>query len=528
MQRVVSLCAFMVIQSLVFLGCTGPDTPAISSERSPAESELDGAPPDPGGPEKEVPGWIRAALVEPRGLVRKEPGAAPGYVLFTQLTSNTAYLIDLEGQVVHTWTTNLAADAGYLQDDGSLVRQARIAEPENFKAGGVSGYLQRVSWDGEVLWQWRMGDTEKILHHDLEVLPNGNILVIAWEQISTERARAAGRRAELTPAQGLWADWVLEVEPLPPDDARIVWEWHVWDHLIQNHDPIAPSFGDPATNPRRLDVNGDADAAMIDAEELEQLKALGYAPDDATPDDVQSDFLHMNAIDYHPQLDQIAVSVPEIGEIWIIDHSTTTDEARSSSGGRSGHGGDLLYRWGNPRTYGRGTAGDQRLFYQHQVLWIPDGRPGAGNLTMFNNGGDRGWSSVLEISPPLEAGGSYRLDPGKPWGPPEPRWTYEATDRTSFYAPFISGAQRLADGNTFICSGPQGWFFEVTPAGEIVWEYRNPFHGGVPGWHPPGTEKVPFASFRATKIPPDHAALIGRDLAPLDPQPEPYRMPDPP
>ena len=189
-----------------------------------------------------MPGWIRAALVEPRGLVRNDPGATPGYVLFTQLTSDTAYLIDLEGQVVHTWNTDLAADAGYLQDDGSLVRQARIAEPENFKAGGVSGYLQRVSWDGEVLWQWRMGDTEKILHHDLKVLPNGNILVIAWEQISAEQARAAGRRVELTPAQGLWADWILEVEPLPPDDARIVWEWHVWDHLIQNHDPTAPEL----------------------------------------------------------------------------------------------------------------------------------------------------------------------------------------------------------------------------------------------------------------------------------------------
>jgi hypothetical protein len=528
MHRFLYLCAFLVIQSLVFLGCTGPDTPAMSTERAAGQSEQDSAPADSGGREQEVPGWIRAALVEPRGLIRNDPGATPGYVLFTQLTSNTTYLIDLEGRVVHTWTTDLAADAGYLMGDGSLVRMARIAEPENFKAGGVSGYLQRVSWDGEVLWQWRMGDAERILHHDLDVLPNGNILVIAWEQIGTEEARATGRRAELTPPQGLWADWILEVEPLPPDEARIVWEWHVWDHLIQSYDPSAPNFGDPAAAPRKLDANGDADAEMIDAEELEQLKALGYAPADATADDLQSDFLHMNSIDYHPQLDQIAVSVPEVGEIWILDHSTTTEEARGSSGGRSGHGGDLLYRWGNPRMYGRGTTGEQSLFYQHQVLWIPFGLPNAGNLTVFNNGGDRGWSSVVEIEPPLEADGSYRLDPGMPWGPPEPRWTYEATDRTSFFAPFISGAHRLANGNTFICSGPQGWFFEVTPAGEVVWEYRNPYHGGVPGWHPPGTERVPFASFRATKISPDHPALVGRELAPLEPQPERYHLPDPP
>jgi hypothetical protein len=476
-------------------------------------------------PESGPPAWIRASLVQPRGLIRNEPGVAPGFVLFTQLTSNTAYLIDLEGRVVHTWTTDLAADAGYLLEDGSLLRQARIAEPENFKAGGVSGYLQRVSWDGEVMWQWRMGDTERILHHDLEVLPNGNILVIAWEQISAEDARAAGRRADLIPEQGLWADWILEVEPLPPDGARIVWEWHVWDHLVQNHDQSAPDFGEPAANPRRLDVNGDGEARVIDEEELEQLKALGYIPDDATSDDVESDFLHMNAVAYHPKLDQIALSVPEVGEIWIIDHSTTTAEAKGSSGGRSGYGGDLLYRWGNPSTYGRGNPDEQRLFYQHQVLWIPDGRPNAGNLTVFNNGDDRGWSSVMEIEPPLEADGSYTLAQGEPWGPREPRWTYTAPERESFFAPFISGAHRLENGNTFICSGPQGWFFEVMPEGRVVWEYRNPYHGGVPGWHPPGTERVPYASFRSTKIPPDHPALVGRDLKPLDPQPEPYELP---
>jgi hypothetical protein len=524
MQRTPVLCALLVIQSLFFQGCTGPDTPALSSEREVDQGPQVGAAAGNDEAEEGPPQWIRASLVQPRGLIRNDPGATPGYVLFTQLTSNTAYLIDLEGRVVHTWTTDLAADAGYLMDDGSLIRQGRIAEPENFKAGGVSGYLQRVSWDGEVLWQWRMGDTERILHHDLEVLPNGNILVIAWEQISAEKARAAGRRADLIPEQGLWADWVLEVEPVPPDGARIVWEWHVWDHLVQNHDPIAPNFGDPAANPRRLDVNGDGDAAIIDEEELEQLKALGYIPDDATADDVQSDFLHMNAIDYHPELDQIALSVPEVGEIWIIDHSTTTAEARGSTGGRSGHGGDLLYRWGNPQMYGRGDATDQRLFYQHQVLWIPDGWEHGGNLTLFNNGGDRGWSSVVEIRPPLEADGSYTLEPGAPWGPREPRWSYAAPDRSTFFAPFISGAHRLANGNTFVCSGPQGWFFELTPEGRIVWEYRNPYHGGMPGWHPPATEKVPYASFRATKIRPDHPAFAGRDLRPLHPQPKPYRL----
>jgi hypothetical protein len=153
MQRKSILCILNLIQSLYFSGCTGPDAPAMSSELGPAGSDqstgVAGGEDSKQGP----PGWIRAGLVQPHGLIRNLPEASPGYVLFTQLTSDTAYLIDLEGRVVHTWATDLAADAGYLLDDGSLVRQARIAEPENFKAGGVSGYLQRVSWDGDVLWQ---------------------------------------------------------------------------------------------------------------------------------------------------------------------------------------------------------------------------------------------------------------------------------------------------------------------------------------------------------------------------------------
>jgi hypothetical protein len=488
-------------------------------------------PVDEAGEKSEAPpAWMLAAVEQPRGLIRNEPGAAPGYVLFTQFTSDKTYLIELEGRVVHTWTHEKAGDAVYLQDDGSLYRLARIPEPPNFRAGGVAGYIQKLSWEGEVLWEWKMGDEMRMLHHDIKPLPNGNLLAIAWEQKTAAEARAAGRRVDLIPEKGVWSEWILELEPLPPNDARIVWEWHLWDHLVRNTDPDAANHGDPAQYPGRLDINADGDAVEIDEKELEQLKALGYVPDNASSEDIQSDFLHMNGIDYHPRLDQIAVSLPEIGEVWILDHSTTTEEARGSSGGRCGRGGEPLYRWGNPRVYGRGTKADQQLFYQHQVLWIPDGWKNAGHLTVFNNGGGRpdgDWSSVLEIAPPVDDGGNYPLKEGEPFGPRAPVWTYQAQDRHSFFAPFVSGAHRLPNGNTFVCAGTHGRYFEVSPEGAIVWEYRNPFHGEVPGWNPPGTEQFPYASFRATKIPPDHPGLAGRVLVPLEPQPLVYVPPPP-
>ena len=277
--------------------------------------------------------------------------------------------------------------------------------------------------------------------------------------------------------------------------------------------------------PRRIDVNGDGEPEEVDDKELQRLKALGYVPVDATRDDLKSDLLHTNAIDYNAALDQIVLSPRRFDEIWIIDHGTTTEEAAGSTGGRRGHGGDLLYRWGNPFVYGRGEETLQQLFGQHDVRWIPDGMQGGGNLMAFNNSTgqeEQDYSAVVEFAPPMDGQGHYVLADDEPFGPSQPLWRYEAPDKVSFHASFISGAHRLADGHTFVTAGPQGRFFEVTPEGEIVWEYKTIFSGNLrdPDGSPPHpVGKATYATFRATKLAPDHPALVGRDLRPLVPQP---------
>jgi hypothetical protein len=297
-----------------------------------------------------------------------------------------------------------------------------------------------------------------------------------------------------------------------------VWEWHVWDHLVQDHDPTGPNYARLSDHPELVDVNGDQVPRNLTDEALERLQALGYVLRGASPPDLRADHLHTNSIAYNPSLDQIALSVSRFNELWIIDHDTTTAEAAGHRGGRAGRGGDLLYRWGSPRAYGRGSPRDQQLFGQHDVRWVPAGRPGEGNLTVFDNGDGRpggSYSAVVEIIPPLAQDGRYSLSPGAAFGPARPTWTYTARDRRSFFADFISGAHRLPNGNTFICSGPTGRFFEVTPRGETVWEYENPFSGDAP--NPAGDP--PRSVFRATHIPLDHPALTGRSLKPLAPQP---------
>ena len=132
-------------------------------------------------------------------------------------------------------------------------------------------------------------------------------------------------------------------------------------------------------------------------------------------------------------------------------------------------------------------------------------------MLIFNNGWGRpggDFSSVVEIVPPVTLDGTYVISPDSPFGPARAEWTYTAPQRNSFSADFISGAHRLANGNTFICSGPTGRFFEVTSKGAVVWEYLNPFTGRAP--NPAGDP--PYSVFRATFIPADHPAVAKRRL----------------
>jgi len=186
------------------------------------------------------------------------------------------------------------------------------------------------------------------------------------------------------------------------------------------------------------------------------------------------DFNHFNSIDYNEDLDQILISIRHFNEIWVIDHSTTTEQASGHNGGRYGKGGDLLYRWGNPQTYKAGHVDDQKLFCQHDARWIESGYPGEENILIFSNGntrpGDK-YSSVDEIVPPIDQDGNYTLIEGEAYGPEETIWAYNC----NWYAQLLGGTQRLSNGNTLICDGSRGRFYEVTYEKELVWRYDNLF-----------------------------------------------------
>lgn len=423
---------------------------------------------------------------KPVGLILNESGAFQGYNLFSPLDAGNTYLMDNEGRLLHSWESEYRpANQPYLLENGNLLRAAGYGRGGNgtFHGGGAGYRVEEFSWEGEKLWEFVYANDMHLMHHDIAPMPNGNVLILAWEMKTGDEAIAAGRDPKLVKEE-LWPEHILEVKPIRPEGAEIVWEWHLWDHLVQDYDDTKDNFGDVAAHPQLVEINPTGHwMDRISDEEKEQLEALGYLGGDEESEPKKrrggtgADWHHSNAINYNAKLDQIAFSLLGNNELWIIDHSTTTEEAKGHTGGRSGKGGDLLYRWGNPIAYRAGLEQDQQLFAQHDVHWIPDDRPGGGNILVFNNGrgrADGNYSSIVEIATPLTSQGTYRIEAGQPFGPAAPTWEYTAPEKKDFYSNFISGAQRLPNGNTLICEGASGTFFEVTPDKEIVWRYVNP------------------------------------------------------
>ncbi len=372
-----------------------------------------------------------------------------GYqILYAPMWGTSTYLIGNTGTVNHTWSSSYfpGVMVRWL-GDGTILRTIRTGDGGG--AGGAGGGVQKVQWDGTVVWDFRYNSDGNLSHHDIQALPNGNVLMIAWELKTQAETIAAGRNPNYAPSEGLWPDHIIEVQPTGPTSGSIVWEWHTWDHLIQDYDSSKANYGVVGDHPELIDLN---------------FGGMAY------------DWLHTNSIDYNKEYDQILLSVYSFNEIWVIDHSPTTEEAAGHTGGNSGNGGDILYRWGNPQAYRAGTTSDQKFFLQHDATWIDEGYPGEGNILVFNNGKTRPdgmYSSVDEITPPVNDTGKYYLEPGSPYGPENLTWRYIANPPTNFFAFHLSGAKRLSSGNTLITHGQFGKIFEVTPEGATIWEYNT-------------------------------------------------------
>ncbi|MCH7700059.1 MAG: aryl-sulfate sulfotransferase [Planctomycetes bacterium] len=463
-----------------------------------------------------APTWAEE-LEQTVGLMHYDPASYEGYTLFTPMLYTETYLIDIYGRLIHSWS---AADkpgkSAYLLEDGTLLRPAFPGPDSNptFPPAGAGGYVQILDWDSTVLWEFEYSSDQYLLHHDMELLPNGNILMIAWEYKSFDASVTAGRDPKSLIDGELYPDHIIEVEPAGAVGGEIVWEWHVWDHLIQDFDATKDNFGVVEDHPELLDINYFANPT-----------SEGFGARNMVKRGAGADWLHSNGIDYHAEFDQIILSVTGTDEFFILDHSTTTEEAAGHTGGIRGHGGDILYRWGNPQAYRSGGGEHHRLGSPHHATWIEPGLPGEGNVIVMNTRRlfeePDHYSSIDEMVIPVDKAGNYpELGAGEAYGPTAPTWSYMAEPVDDFFTPG-GNAKRLPNGNTLIDKADTGTLFEVNTAGETVWTYTSPVKPGGPinqgdvmPVHPPQPDTLLNKIFKMLRYSPDYAGLAGRDLTP--------------
>jgi hypothetical protein len=417
---------------------------------------------------------------------------------YTLITANTkSFLINNCGEVINEWNSAyLPGNAVYLLPNGNLLRAGRLEDgSSNIVFGGQGGIIELFDWDDNLLWSYTYSTNELRQHHDVFPMPNGNILILAATVLTEAEAFEAGRDPNLLSQSRLYTEQVIEVEPIGTNQGNIVWEWNAKDHIIQDFDTTKSNFGDVALTPGKLDINF------------------------LNGGNGGSNWLHFNSLQYNENLDQIVMSSRNLSEIYIIDHSTTTVQAATSSGGTYGNGGDLLYRWGNPQAYKQGGEADRTLFGQHYPHFIADGVNDAGKLMIFNNGNGRTpeYSEAMIINPPATSPGFYEYDPNTAFGPSTTDYSYsdQSSNPSEFYSSIVSSAQRLPNGNILICAGRAGDIFEIDSNENIVWEYKNPVDN-INGTISSQGDSPPIVAilFRAIKYAPDFPGFIGRDLTP--------------
>lgn len=388
------------------------------------------------------------ALVRLSGVSYLNPELVhDSYVLFSGGDSVTR-LINLNGTVVQEWPyagvppriLDPALNDGRLGDVGVQLSDSGDAR------GGIyaNGTIGQLSWSGERVWEWGTqapGGAAR-QNHDWELLPGGNRLIL----VTVPRV-VPGLGDHIVGDQGLY-----EVSPA----GDIVWQWLAGDHLDEL------GFSEAGWAALRETVARDPEDPWGYLE-MNSAKTLGDNPwYTARPGSV-----------FHP--DNILISFRKANVIALIDKAS----------------GTLTWRLG-PYYAAAAGAQHQRINVhkvprpldqtsgQHNPHMIPAGLPGAGNILVFDNQGGAGYppasigiyagSRVLEIDPVTQ----------------EIVWQYTAEDSGlppwTFFSSFVSNAQRLPNGNTLITEGMQGRLFQVTPDGDIVWEYHSPYQGyGVAG-----------------------------------------------
>ncbi len=380
--------------------------------------------------------------IYPTGVTIYDPTRAyNSFICFSALDGAT-HLVDMDGNEVHRWP--------HVGLPGEVINPELIGGQRGHvflqlsdgpdRRGGIfsNQTVGELDWDGKTVWEWGKqapgGSARQ--NHDWARLPNGDTLLLVTIPHAVE---------ELGPKE-LGDQGIYEINPA----GAIVWKWVAGEHLDEfGFSPEGLHYlrERVAHNPEEiwgyLEIN---DMQVVGPNRWYDAGDSRFAPDNLIFDSRKGNF------------------------VAIIDKKT----------------GKIVWRLG-PYFPGSEYVQDRRILTktiprpvdqlsgQHDAYIIPKGLPGAGDLLLFDDQGGAGF-------PPAALGiyaGSrvLEIDPIKK----EIVWQYTGEDSGrpvwSFFSSFVSSAQRLPNGDTLIDEGMDGRFFQITPDGDIVWEYVTPYVG---------------------------------------------------
>lgn len=383
------------------------------------------------------------------GIQLNLPATQDGYVLVNSYS--TTVLLDECGGIVNSWET------GNPHYHVKLLPSGNIYYLEE-------NTIYEQNWEGEIVVEIARPDPLLKFVYDIIKMTNGNYLVNCRRSVSTLDLDALGWDNSLGVPNIM--DGIVEINP----DGEIVWEWNISDHLIQDEYLDLDNYGVVSSHPERMDVQAVSSFDWVFGEAF-----------------------MFNGFDYNEQLDQIIISARKANEIIIIDHSTTTEEAASSMGGRYGRGGDLLFRWGNPSNYTSAEDGEHYLHFQHNPNWIKYGEYAESIIVYSNNLDSESDSEIFILTPVIDSDGSYVMMDSI-FLPQAPDRVISSLEISSNYT---SGAVVMPNGNIYVTVGQEDRLIELDESDTPVWIYE------LPGFQ---------YTYRSEKYAADFPAFLDREL----------------
>lgn len=371
-------------------------------------------------PEAVIDGVLMPAPVPvSRGKMARES------VLLVPDFGKETILLDDQGKELLVWKSQDSnAGGARLLKDRCLLHVVNRPLQRTFRKAMIGGGLEILDAESRPIWRFWNATSEHASCGDALMLPNGNVLTMTMEWKSKEDVVKAGRDASLVDDNGMLIPGLMEVKPNGPTAGIPVWKWSLWNHLYQQAHPALANYSFPKSKEGCVDIN------------LGQQKRRGW--------------IQPMEIDYNEK-EQLILVTFQNRQAWVIDHSTTTAEAATDKGGKSGKGGRLLQKLAFSATP------DQKSVPVMSAWWEADSSIGV----------LRPNSTFAQMSNP-RSGAAYQV--ASLAGAGDRQITFPAKDGKQIN---VRNARFLTDGSLVMTSGFPGQIVRLSKSGEIQWRYEN-------------------------------------------------------